>query len=86
MLPTSLHAGRDADMQTKSAYLVCLYKTVRIINNYDGFVIVIVQNIYLSRLLLESHEVQIGDVDHVRAAHHCQHPVLHLPRQSADIQ
>ncbi len=45
-----------------------------------------VQNIYLGYFLLEGHEVQIGDVDHVKAAHHSQHPVLHLPRQGADIQ
>lgn len=48
--------------------------------------VVLVQTTYLSCLLLEGHEVQIGDVDHVRAAHHCQHPVLHLPCQGADIQ
>lgn len=41
---------------------------------------------HLGCLLLEGHEVQIGDVDHVRAAHHRQHPVLHLPCQGADIQ
>lgn len=55
--------------------------------HYNCFVaVVLVHNIYLSRLLLEGHEVQIGDVDHVRAAHHCQHPVLHLPCEGADIQ
>lgn len=41
---------------------------------------------HLRRLLLKSHEVQVGDVDHVRAAHHRQHPVLHLSHQGADIQ
>lgn len=47
---------------------------------------VIALNIYLGYFLLEGHEVQIGDVDHVRSSHHRQHPVLHLPRQGADIQ
>lgn len=41
---------------------------------------------YLGYFLLEGHEVQIGDVDHVRSSHHRQHPVLHLPGQGADIQ
>lgn len=49
-------------------------------------VVLLLQNIYLGCLLLEGHEVQIGDVDHVRAAYYCQHPVLHLPCQRADIQ
>lgn len=47
---------------------------------------VIALKIYLGYFLLEGHEVQIGDVDHVRSSHHRQHPVLHLPCQGADIQ
>lgn len=47
---------------------------------------VFVQNTYLGCFLLETHEVQICDVDHVRSSHHCQHPVLHLPGHGADIQ
>lgn len=46
----------------------------------------LVWSIYLSCLLLEGHEVQIGDVHHVGAAHHRQHPVLHLACQRADVQ
>lgn len=46
----------------------------------------LVRSIYLSCLLLEGHEVQIGDVHHVGAAHHRQHPVLHLACQRADVQ
>lgn len=34
----------------------------------------------LGCLLLEGHEVQVRDVDHVGAAHHRQHLVLHLTR------
>lgn len=45
-----------------------------------------VQNTYPGCFLLEGHEVQIRDVDHIRPSHHCQHPVLHLPGQGADIQ
>lgn len=47
---------------------------------------VFVQSTYLGCFLLDGHEVQIRDVDHVRSSHHCQHPVLHLPSQGADIQ
>lgn len=47
---------------------------------------VFVQNTYLGCFLLEGHEVQICDVDHVRSSHHRQHPVLHLPGQGTDIQ
>ena len=51
-----------------------------VIHHLDSYDVFLAPNIYLSCLLLEGHEVQVGDVDHVRAAHHCQHPVLHLPR------
>lgn len=43
-------------------------------------------HVYLSDLLLEGHEVQVRDVHHVSAAHHRQHPILHLSRQRADVQ
>lgn len=40
----------------------------------------------LGCFLLEGHEVQICDVDHVGPSHHRQHPVLHLPGQGAHVQ
>lgn len=41
---------------------------------------------YLRNLLLERHEVQVGDIHHVGATHNRQHPALQLPRQRAVIQ
>lgn len=74
-------------LQWEHRHTGCIYlKENKATTVITVIIVLFLQNIYLGCLLLEGHEVQIGDVDHVRATYYSQHPVLHLSCQRADIQ